>query len=90
MKDPFLESSHFWPLEHSKTILTTDIQTGHNAILMNGSKISDDPGSKPVKYASTEFPGSYIILGDFNGKHDRSKTVISKHEHKDVLNMNMK
>ena len=89
MKDPFLESSHFWPLDNHKSILSIDIQTGHNAILMNGSTISVDPSSKLV-YASTEYPGSYIILGDFNGKIDRFKTVIIKSEHKGVLNRNMK
>lgn len=53
-------------MDNHKSILSIDIQTGHNAILMNGSTISADP-SKLV-YASTEYPGSYIILGDFNGK----------------------
>ena len=72
MKDPFLESSHFWPFDHQKAILTIDIQTGHNAILMNNSKVVSDPGSKLV-YGSTEYPGSYIILGDFNGKLKRFK-----------------
>ncbi|XP_065051280.1 uncharacterized protein LOC135680954 [Rhopilema esculentum] len=66
LKDPFLESSHFWPLDNRKSILSIDIQTGHNAILMNGSTIGSDPKTKLV-YATTEYPGSYIILGDFNG-----------------------
>ena len=66
VKDPFLESSHFWPLDNRKSILSIDIQTGHNSILMNGSTIGSDPETKLV-YATTEYPGSYIILGDFNG-----------------------
>lgn len=48
-------------------ILTADIQTGKNAILMNGSRIMADSRTRQA-HATTEYPGSYIILGDFNGK----------------------
>lgn len=68
VKDPFLTSSHFWPLKDIKqNLLSMDIQTGHNAIFMNGSAMKLDKKDVLV-YASTELPGSYIILGDFNGK----------------------
>eukprot|EP00794_Sanderia_malayensis_P016637 gene16637-18327_t len=66
VKDPFLESSHFWPLDQKKIIAVTDLQTGHNGILMNGSTIKKD-NEINLPYATTEHPGSYIILGDFNG-----------------------
>ena len=68
MKDPFLASSHFWPLHEIKeNLLSIDIQTGHNALFMNGSTMDVDRKAKLI-YGSTETPGSYIILGDFNGK----------------------
>ncbi len=54
-------------MDQSKAILISDIQTGHNGILMNGSKVELDDVTKHP-HASTERPGSYIILGDFNGK----------------------
>jgi hypothetical protein len=61
-KDPFLDASHYWPLETSHSILTTDIVSGHNAILMGGAKIKDNQ-----EFVTTEKRGSYIIAGDFKG-----------------------
>ncbi len=60
-------------MDKSKAILVVDIQTGHNAILMNGSRIEADTDGKP--YATTEYPGSYIILGDFNGKNRKGSLI---------------
>lgn len=62
-KDPFLDASHYWPLETSHSILTTDIVSGHNAILMGGAKIKDNQ-----EFVTTEKRGSYIIAGDFKGE----------------------
>ncbi|XP_066919316.1 uncharacterized protein [Clytia hemisphaerica] len=38
--DPFLEAVHFWPFETNKGILTSDLITGSDAILMGGAKIT--------------------------------------------------
>ena len=68
MKDPFLSASHYWPFDDIKeNLLSADIVTGHNAIFMNGSTVSVDH-TLNMTYATTEAPGSSIILGDFNGK----------------------
>lgn len=64
-KDPFLDASHYWPLETSHSILTTDIVSGHNAILMGGASIKESDDFQ--EYVSTEGNGSYIIAGDFKG-----------------------
>ena len=37
--DPFLEATHFWPFEKSNGILTRDLMTNADAILMTGAKI---------------------------------------------------
>jgi len=67
LKDPFLSASHYWPFEDIKeNLLSADIVTGHNAIFLNGSTVSEDHTSK-LTYATTDVPGSSIILGDFNG-----------------------
>lgn len=64
-KDPFLDASHYWPLETSHSILTTDIVSGHNAILMGGASVKESDEFQ--EYVSTEGNGSYIIAGDFKG-----------------------
>ncbi|XP_047125299.1 uncharacterized protein LOC100202174 isoform X1 [Hydra vulgaris] len=61
--DMFMDSSHFWPLVKSDKILTPDIVTGHNGILMDGAVIEKSDDFSEI--LSTEKKGSYVILGDF-------------------------
>ena len=63
--DPFLEVTHYWPFVTSHTLLTPDILTGHNAIIMENAEIRSDKDFG--EYLSTERKGSYVIAGDFKG-----------------------
>lgn len=62
--DPFMIATHLWPFDSSNHILTTDLISGHKAILANGAKIEKHINES---YASTEYTESYIICGDFAG-----------------------
>jgi len=64
-KDPFLDATHYWPFETSHTVLTQDIVTGHNAILMDNADTENDDDIGEI--ASTMRNGSYVIAGDFKG-----------------------
>ena len=61
----FMDSSHFWPLVSSQSILTPDIITGRNAILMDGADVVKS--NDFLETVTTEKKGSYVILGDFKG-----------------------
>ena len=57
--------THYWPFVTSHTLLTPDILTGHNAIVMENAEIRSDKDFG--EYLSTERKGSYVIAGDFKG-----------------------
>jgi len=60
-----LEAAHFWPFDKSMAILTTDLVTGSNSLLMNGASIAKDNVFNTA--LDTHHKGSYAIVGDFNG-----------------------
>jgi len=63
--DPFIEAAHFWPFDKSTSVLTNDLVTGANSILMDGAAIK--PDDVFTTCLDTTSKKSYAIVGDFNG-----------------------
>lgn len=63
--DPFIDASHFWPFQSSHFILSPDLVTGSNTVLINGASIKNDTFFK----TGLDLHGkkSYVIVGDFKG-----------------------